>query len=229
MDGMETTAKIREREKITGEHVPVIALTAHAMAGDRDRCLRAGMDGYLIKPIQPATLLEAVRQLHYSSEERRNPAPAAKVVLDRAALMDRIEGDMQLLVEIAGAFPEECGKLMARAREAMESGSAERFANEIHTLHGMFRNLAAEAAQQEARKLEELDPVKDREEAQAIFTSLEREAQAFGAALCELAGEAAIDAQSTDPARRGPKKNPGEHRGSLNAQREGGARGFRAG
>jgi len=226
MDGLETTAKIRERENITGEHVPVIALTAHAMAGDRERCLRAGMDGYLVKPIQPATLREAVEQLH--SKERRNPAPAGKVVLDRAALMDRVESDTQLLLEVVETFPKECGKLMARAREAMEGGNAERFGNEIHTLHGMFRNLAGVAAQEEARKLEELDPVKDREKAQAIFASLERETQAFETALRELAAEAAAHAEESMDGSRGPKKNPGERRGRLNAQREGGARGFRA-
>jgi hypothetical protein len=95
----------------------------------------------------------------------------------------------------------------------------------------MFRNLAGEAAQQEAQKLEELDPVKDREEAQAIFASLEREAQAFGAALSELAREAVARAEeSTDRAVRDPqKKDPSDRRGRLNAQREGGARGFRAG
>jgi two-component system, sensor histidine kinase len=205
MDGIETTARIRERERIAGGHLSVIALTAHAMAGDRERCLAAGMDGYLVKPIQPSTLLEAIRRLQ----------PRDKPVIDRAALMERVDGDARLLAEIAGTFPRDCDKLMARLREALESGSAERFAYEIHTLHGMFRNLAGIAAQEQARKLEELDLAKDGATAKAIYASLEREAQAFKAALCALAGEAAA-----------AKKSPGERRGRLNAQREGGARGF---
>src|SRR6266849_4288548 len=64
MDGIETTTAIRNREKIAGGYIPIVALTAHAMAGDRERCLKAGMDGYLIKPIQPAMLLEAIERLH---------------------------------------------------------------------------------------------------------------------------------------------------------------------
>ena len=60
MDGFETTAKIREHERTTGTHVPVIAMTAHAMAGDRQRCLDAGMDGYVAKPLRPTELFSEI-------------------------------------------------------------------------------------------------------------------------------------------------------------------------
>ena len=63
MDGFEATAVIREREKLTGGHLPIIALTAHAMAGDRERCLAAGMDHYLTKPIQPVQLFDAIEEM----------------------------------------------------------------------------------------------------------------------------------------------------------------------
>ena len=63
MDGIETTMAIRNKERNTGAHIPIIALTAHAMTGDRERCLHAGMDGYLVKPIRPASLLEVIDQL----------------------------------------------------------------------------------------------------------------------------------------------------------------------
>jgi two-component system, sensor histidine kinase and response regulator len=56
MDGMEATTIIREKEKKNGKHQPIVALTAHALTGDRDRCLTAGMDGYLTKPIRPQEL-----------------------------------------------------------------------------------------------------------------------------------------------------------------------------
>src|SRR5438093_7526950 len=163
MDGIETTAAIRNREKVTGGYIPIVALTAHAMVGDRERCLKAGMDGYLIKPIQPTMLLEAIERLHLACSERSKLAQAKKIVLDRATLLDRVDGDMQLLGEITKLFLQECEPLMASAREAMKTGNAGRFAYDIHTLRGMFRNLSAAAAQAAAGKLEELDLVKNLE------------------------------------------------------------------
>jgi CheY-like chemotaxis protein len=61
--GLEATQAIRQREKIYGGHIPIIALTAHAMTGDRERCLQAGMDDYLSKPLQPAQLFEVIEKL----------------------------------------------------------------------------------------------------------------------------------------------------------------------
>ncbi len=224
MDGIKTTAKIREREKATGEHVPVVALTAYAMPGDRARCLEAGMDDYLTKPIQPSALREAIRRLSLGSE-RHGRSPADRPVLDRGALMERVEGDAQLLAEISGTFLEVCGERMARAREAMQTGDAEKFTCEVHTLHGMFRNLSGIAAEEEAQKLEHLDVSRDRAKAQSIFAALEREIQALASELATLASAALADPEK---ARAAGKKNPGERRGRLNAQREGGAREFRA-
>ncbi len=182
MDGIETTTAIRNREKITGGYTPIVALTAHAMVGDRERCLKAGMDGYLIKPIQPATLLEAIERLHLAGG-RSKRAQAEKIVLDRTTLLERVDGDMQLLGEITNLFLQQCEPLMASAREAMKTGNAGRFAYDIHTLRGMFRSLSATAAQEAAGKLEELDLVKNPEKVQAAYALLEQEAQALKAEL----------------------------------------------
>jgi HPt (histidine-containing phosphotransfer) domain-containing protein len=104
-------------------------------------------------------------------------------VLDRATLLDRVDGDMQLLGEITKLFLQECEPLMASAREAMKTGNAGRFAYDIHTLRGMFRNLSATAAQEAAGKLEELDLVKNLEKVQTAYALLEQEAQALKAEL----------------------------------------------
>ncbi len=183
MDGIETATAIRSRETITGEYTPIVALTAHAMVGDRERCLKAGMDGYLIKPIQPATLLEAIERLHLVCGGRSKST--RKIVLDRAALLDRVDGDVRLLGEITKLFLQECVPLMASAREAMKTGDTGRFTYAVHTLRGMFRSLSAPLAQEAAGILEGLSLKNNRESAEATYAVLEQEVQAL---MAELAG-----------------------------------------
>jgi HPt (histidine-containing phosphotransfer) domain-containing protein len=147
------------------------------------------MDGYLIKPIRPAMLLEAIERLQ--SAPQAGPAPAQKrLILDRADLLERVDRDMQLLGEVLAIFSRECGPLMARVREAIESGNASGFARDVHTLRGMLRNLSAVAAQEAAGKLEELDlTTAEREDAGAICAGLEREVQALVVELEALRGK----------------------------------------
>ncbi|MGH8057361.1 MAG: response regulator, partial [Candidatus Entotheonellia bacterium] len=73
MDGLEVTAAIRAREQTSGGHLPIIAITAHAMQGDEERCLAAGMDGYVAKPMQAAELYTAIARLYGGSDP---PPPA---------------------------------------------------------------------------------------------------------------------------------------------------------
>jgi len=135
MDGIETTRAIRASEKRTDRHVPIIALTAHALASDRERCLQAGMDGYLSKPIQPAVLLEAIDKLHSAASLTPSPLPPKALdVLDRGALLHRVDGDAQLLAEVAGLFMTESGKLMSAIRDAIAAGDAEGFGRSVHTM-----------------------------------------------------------------------------------------------
>jgi CheY-like chemotaxis protein len=80
MDGFEATAAIRESEKYTGAHMPVIAMTAHALAGYKEKCLAAGMDGYVTKPIRPDLLMKALAEIHSSQRTESDadvPLPAA--------------------------------------------------------------------------------------------------------------------------------------------------------
>jgi len=194
VDGIETTRAIRSREKITGEYTPIVALTAHAMVGDRERCLKAGMDGYLIKPIQPATLLEAIERLHLVCGGRSKST--RKIVLDRAALLDRVDGDVQLLGEITKLFLQECVPLMASAREAMKTGNADRFTYAVHTLRGMFRSLSAPAAQEAAGILEGLSLKNDRENAEATYAVLEQEVQVLKAELGSMTDKTVVSSEA---------------------------------
>jgi len=195
VDGIETTRAIRSREKITGEYTPIVALTAHAMVGDRERCLKAGMDGYLIKPIQPATLLEAIERLHLVCGGRSKST--RKIVLDRAALVDRVDGDVELLGEITKLFLQECVPLMASAREAMKTGNTDRFTYAVHTLRGMFRSLSAPAAQEAAGILEGLSLKNDRENAEATYAVLEQEVQVLKAELGSMTDKTVASSEAT--------------------------------
>ena len=71
MDGLTATIAIRERERVTGLDVPILACTAHAMSGDRDRCIEAGMDGYLSKPIRTEDLLKAIAEVYAKARSQR--------------------------------------------------------------------------------------------------------------------------------------------------------------
>ena len=107
LDGLRTTEAIREREKATGGHLLVIAMTAFALKGDRERCLEAGMDGYVSKPIR---LTELHKALHAVVPAQAGPpAPTADEVaspasLDMTAALDGVMGDLWLLAELAGLF-----------------------------------------------------------------------------------------------------------------------------
>jgi signal transduction histidine kinase/HPt (histidine-containing phosphotransfer) domain-containing protein len=189
LDGIETAVAIRSRERITGGHVPIIALTAHAMVRDRERCMSAGMDGYLTKPIRPAMLLDAIARLSIAPREPRAPRRSGKATLDRASLLDQVGGHPELLGEIIELFDRDCPRLLASTRDAIARRDAGEFAYGVHTLRGMFRSLAADAAHDLAARLESLDLEKEQDRAQSIHALLEQEARTLGTELTSLAGE----------------------------------------
>ena len=190
MDGIDTTRAIRESEQRRGGHVPIIALTAHAMATVRERCLSAGMDGYLVKPIQPAALLDAIERI--ASEPEQPPASddADPTAADRAALLEQVGGDTRLLGEITDLFVRESARHLATLRQAIESRDTEAFRRETHTLRGMLRGLRATAADQQAAELQSLDPQQQGDQATAACALLEQAVASFRERLVSLAGDA---------------------------------------
>src|SRR5690606_28962168 len=115
MDGFEATAYIRDLERDRGGHIPIIALTAHAMRGDRERCLAAGMDGYLAKPIRAHELRVLLERYTPDGERRpaeRAPGPrsSGEETVDWRLALERVERREQVLRAMAEAFVQECGE-----------------------------------------------------------------------------------------------------------------------
>ena len=159
MDGFEATAAIRALEKRTGGHLPIIALTAHAMKGDRERCLSAGMDAYVAKPIEVNDLLDTLDRVTGAGASRAAGPPPAKtssLVLDSAALMQHVDGDASLLAEVLGLFQQDKEMLIVDLRGAVERGDAQGIERAAHRLKGALATLGARAASEAARKLEKL-------------------------------------------------------------------------
>jgi two-component system sensor histidine kinase/response regulator len=170
MDGFEATTEIRAQETVTGGHLRIIAMTAHAMAGDRDRCLRAGMDGYVSKPLDPRLLYAVVEQ------EEITPSGAAVPAFERAAALERMGGDRALLSEVIQVFLEDCPIRVAAIRAAIDVRDADGLCREAHALKGAAGNLSAVSLFETAEILEQLGRVHRFDAADAACRRLADEA-----------------------------------------------------
>ena len=163
MDGLDATRFIRNREEGTGKHVPVIALTAHAMKGDRERCLEAGMDAYVAKPVQKQELLHIIYQnsAHSPSARRISTGPAVSAdpgVLDIVRALERNGGDEQIFAELCDLYLQDSRvipPIIVRAIEKNDSNAAARAAHKLKTSAGTICGTrayyAADALEQQAR------------------------------------------------------------------------------
>ena len=156
MDGFAAIRTVREREKNTGSHLPIIALTAYAMKGDRERCLEAGADDYVTKPIRPPDLFAALDRVAsaFVPEVMETLARAAAPVMDAEAALESVEGDRDLLEEIARLFQSECPRMVAEIREALKARDARLLEHLAHTLKGSSANVGGCLVAQAAGELE---------------------------------------------------------------------------
>jgi PAS domain S-box-containing protein len=153
MDGFEATRLIREREQETGQHVPIVAMTAHAMKGDRERCLHEGMDGYISKPLRPQELFEAVEGLA-SAAAASAPAEQTATPFDQAQALENVGGDPELLCELIAAYFSERPRWTSGLAAAVGEGDAAAVQHIAHTLKGALGTLAAIEAFPLAQELE---------------------------------------------------------------------------
>ena len=185
MDGFEATEAIRDQEKGTGKHVPIVAMTAHAMKGTEERCLEAGMDGYVSKPLQIGELLRVLEKFVPAPdavipvtlpEAPASPDSAAEETpaIDLEAALERVEGDRDLLNEIIGLFLEEAPTRMDEIRTALAGQNGPALERAAHSLKGSIGYFGAPAVFEAARLVEFAGRDSDWDEAAPAVAALEQ-------------------------------------------------------
>ncbi|NOT53104.1 MAG: response regulator [Deltaproteobacteria bacterium] len=188
LDGIEATAKIRDHEKTTGTHIPIIAMTAHAMVGDKARCLAAGMDGYVSKPLRPEELYALLEDI----AARLAPQEARlEETLDRQELLALLDGDLSLLTELIDIFWENSPDLIAQLRSALEDRDLHTLTYAAHALKGAVGNFAAKRALSLIAELETTGETSDFSQATHTLDALEAELASLRHALSSLREELA--------------------------------------
>jgi CheY-like chemotaxis protein/HPt (histidine-containing phosphotransfer) domain-containing protein len=176
MDGLETTRAIRAREQDTMTHVPIVAMTAHAMQGDRERCLAAGMDGYVAKPLRPKELFEVIARLTapaaFTPETPATPEEEPDI-LDRKTLWERVAGDADLLREIIELFLVDCPERLLELRAALTHQDYPALARAAHRLKGALGNISANHALVAVRRVETAARTRDSQAATEALARLE--------------------------------------------------------
>jgi CheY-like chemotaxis protein len=202
LDGLAATTAIRQREQGTGRHIPIVAMTAHAMAGDRERCLKAGMDAYVAKPFRPHELFRVVEEIGSSqpvakdepadgsdqsviSNLRQQPKPRTSEVseFDREEALKRVGGSEEILVELVDLFRAECPNQLKEIREQHDAGDLPGLARAAHTLKGSVSIFAADPAFEAALRIERMAREGNAAEFDDAWNNLHREADRLLAAF----------------------------------------------
>jgi CheY-like chemotaxis protein len=200
MDGITATVEIRKSEQSTGKHIPIVAMTAHAMKGDKEKCLEAGMDDYVSKPIRRQELGDVIGRVanrflrpdptktEQPTESKGKDGEEEKKILDEEALMQEYEGDKEVLRRMGEIFERDSNGRLARLREAIRAGNAKVVKEEAHALKGGVGTFYASAAYETAFKLETMGAEANLSEAERTFRTLERQLQFLRQKLDELLG-----------------------------------------
>ena len=173
MGGLEATALIRDHERTAGGHVPIVALTARAMAGDREQCLAAGMDAYVSKPVRPDELFSAIEAVvSRQPDSGRASAAAATDSIDRDSLLAAFGGRMDLVKDVVGVFLEDAPSILTRLKEALQNNNAADVTAAAHALKGSVGLFTQGDAYDSARRLEQLGRTGDLTNGESVLKEL---------------------------------------------------------
>ncbi|MFH0960188.1 MAG: response regulator [Pseudomonadota bacterium] len=186
IDGLDATRAIRRKEANSGGHVPIIAMTAHAMVGDMEKCIASGMDGYISKPITPNELSRVIEQVLKNLEDESGELlnevfPKSKI--DQAELMARIGGDYDILRELTDMFLKEYPEAIQKMRAAISIGDMYGFRIACHSLRGSIATFSSSSATKAVARLEKL---RDLSQSEELMTKLETELKDMTKALIDF-------------------------------------------
>jgi PAS domain S-box-containing protein len=198
MDGLEATTAIREAEAATGKHLPIVAMTAHAMKGDREKCLSAGMDGYLSKPIRIDELKQAMSEVKKTRKAQSPVQGSFRAIGQLELLLDSVMGDRALLAEMAELWLADSAKQESQIRNGLDSGDAMMVQRAAHALKGSVGTFQASAAQDAANQLEMSAKDADLVRAKEAFERLATQIDLVRQDLRQLAQAPATDGQDLD-------------------------------
>lgn len=176
MDGIEATSAIRAKERLTGKHIPIVAMTALAMTGDRERCLESGMDGYLAKPLKTRDLYDALENLIVGfglGVETSEQPVECRTDDDALGILDNWREEPELMNRLASAFLAECPKLMRKIRFAVDNDDAEALRTAAHSLKGSLGVFSVDDAYEAAMTMENIGKSGDLSHAQQVLSELE--------------------------------------------------------
>jgi len=199
MDGLTASRKIRDQEKNTGSHIPIVAMTAHAMKGDKERCLEAGMDGYIAKPVTSHGIEDTITSMFHT--EPKVPIlssmpnlPPSSSPWDPAKALEQVDGDELLLRELLQIFLDEIPPQLANLQQAIETVDPETVERTAHTLRGELSCLGLTDAARKAGELERMGQQGVVEKADELFTALKDELSAASSAMRDM-----LQARPVDP------------------------------
>ena len=197
MDGFEATRRIREMEQSNGHRTPIVAMTAHAMTGDRERCLAIGMDDYIAKPIRKEDLLRIIENCS-NAAATRVPEPLAESLLNgtesapslytREELLEQCDCDDELMEKLISLFNENTPRILDSIRESIAQRNSAGLEGAAHNLLSSLGAFGAGPARNLALRLEEQGQLGDFADADERFANLEREIDKIYDALGEFSG-----------------------------------------